>query len=43
MSANIGELVDRIYREYLEPMDDLQPYTLLTSSGGGMGYFSRFL
>ena len=34
MSANIGELVDRIYREYLEPMDDLQPYTLLTSSGG---------
>jgi hypothetical protein len=29
MSANIGELVDRIYREYLEPMDDLQPYTLL--------------
>ena len=34
MSANIGELVDRIYREYLEPKDDLQPYTLLTSSGG---------
>jgi len=29
VSANIGELVDRIYREYLEPMDDLQPYTLL--------------
>ena len=32
MSANIGSLVDRVYREYLEPMDDLQPYSLLTSS-----------
>ena len=34
MSSNIGDLIDRVYREYLEPMDDLQPYTLLTNSGG---------
>ena len=32
MSTNISGLVERVYREYLEPMDDLQPYTLLTSS-----------
>ena len=32
MSTNIRDLVDRVYREYLEPMDDLQPYSLLTSS-----------
>lgn len=32
MSANIGELIDRIYREYLEPVDDLVPYTTLTST-----------
>ena len=32
MSTNIQGLIDRVYREYLEPMDDLQPYTLLTSS-----------
>ena len=32
MSTNIQGLVDRVYREYLEPMDDLQPYSLLTSS-----------
>ena len=31
MSTNIQGLIDRVYREYLEPMDDLQPYTLLTS------------
>ena len=31
MSTNIQGLIDRTYREYLEPMDDLQPYTLLTS------------
>jgi len=29
MSSDIAGLVDRTYREYLEPMDDLQPYTLL--------------
>ena len=29
MSSNIGELVDRVYREYLEPMDDLTSYTTL--------------
>jgi hypothetical protein len=34
MSSDIAGLIDRTYREYLEPMDDLQPYTLLTSSGG---------
>ncbi len=32
MSTNIQGLVERVYREYLEPMDDLQPYSLLTSS-----------
>jgi len=31
MSTNIQGLVERVYREYLEPMDDLQPYSLLTS------------
>jgi hypothetical protein len=29
MSTNIQGLVDRIYREYLEPMDDLTSYTTL--------------
>ena len=29
--ATIGNLVDRVYREYLEPMDDLQQYTLLST------------
>ena len=29
MSTNIGDLVDRVYREYLEPMDDLTSYTTL--------------
>jgi len=29
MSTNIGSLVDRVYREYLEPMDDLESYTTL--------------
>ena len=29
--SDIGKLVDRVYREYLEPMDDLQPYTLLVT------------
>jgi len=32
VSTTIGNLVDRVYREYLEPMDDLQPYTVLTSA-----------
>ena len=27
--SDVGKLVDRVYREYLEPMDDLQSYTLL--------------
>ena len=31
MSANIGDLVDRTYREYLEPMDDLVSYTTLST------------
>ena len=29
MSTTIGDLVDRVYREYLEPMDDLTSYTTL--------------
>ena len=29
MSTNIGDLVDRTYREYLEPMEDLVSYTTL--------------
>ena len=29
--ANIGNLVDRTYREYLEPMDDIVSYTTLTT------------
>ena len=31
MSTTIGDLVDRTYREYLEPMEDLVSYTTLTS------------
>ena len=31
MSTTIGDLVDRTYREYLEPMDDLVSYTTLSS------------
>jgi len=30
--ANIGNLVDRTYREYLEPMDDIVSYTTLSTS-----------
>jgi|TARA_R100000479_G_scaffold31456_1_gene12767 hypothetical protein len=30
MSTTIGNLVDRIYREYLEPNDDIQSFTVLT-------------
>ena len=29
MSQKISDLVNRVYREYLEPMDDLQSYTTL--------------
>jgi len=31
MSSNIGDLVDRTYREYLEPMDDIVSYTTLAT------------
>ena len=31
MSTDIGGLVDRVYREYLEPMDDVVSYTTLTT------------
>ena len=31
MSTDIGGLVDRVYREYLEPMDDLVSYTTLST------------
>ena len=30
--SNIGNLVDRTYREYLEPMDDIVSYTTLTGA-----------
>tara|TARA_R100001510_G_scaffold55685_1_gene60015 strand:+ start:620 stop:1636 length:1017 start_codon:yes stop_codon:yes gene_type:complete len=33
MSTNIGNLVDRVYREYLEPMDDLTSYTVVNEGG----------
>ena len=29
--SNIGNLVDRTFREYLEPMDDIVSYTTLTT------------
>ncbi len=29
MSTNIGNLIDRIYREYLEPNDDIQSFSVL--------------
>jgi hypothetical protein len=31
MSSTIGDLVDRVYREYLEPMEDIVSYSFLTS------------
>tara|TARA_S200002703_G_scaffold49264_1_gene42595 strand:- start:307 stop:1248 length:942 start_codon:yes stop_codon:yes gene_type:complete len=31
MSTTIGNLVDRVYREYLEPMEDIVSYSYLTS------------
>lgn len=30
MSSTIGDLVDRVYREYLEPMDSVESYSYLT-------------
>ena len=33
MSTDIAGLVDRVYREYLEPMDDLTSYTTLSTEG----------
>jgi len=32
MSTTIGDLVDRVYREYLEPMDDVVSYTTLSGA-----------
>ena len=32
MSTTIGDLVDRTYREYLEPMEDIVSYTTLTTA-----------
>lgn len=43
MSATIGNLVDRVFREYLEPMDDLVSYTTLSNNDaitGGNGLTS---
>ena len=31
MSTTIKNLIDRTYREYLEPNDDLNSYTALTA------------
>ena len=31
MSTTVGGLVDRVFREYLEPMDDLVSYTTLNT------------
>ena len=31
MSTNISGLIDRVYREYLEPMDDVNSYTTLAA------------
>jgi hypothetical protein len=32
MSSNIGNLVDRVYREYLEPNDDIQSFSVLRAT-----------
>jgi hypothetical protein len=32
MSTTIGNLVDRVYREYLEPMEDIVSYSYITSN-----------
>ena len=32
MSTTIGNLIDRVYREYLEPPDNVESYSYLTSS-----------
>jgi hypothetical protein len=34
MSTNIGGLVDRVFREYLEPADDLNSYTAVAAGAG---------
>ena len=34
MSTTIGGMVDRVFREYLEPMDDLNSYTAVASGSG---------
>ena len=31
MSSTIGDLVNRVFREYLEPMDDLNSYTAVAT------------
>ena len=37
MSSTIGDLVDRIYREYLEPADAVESYSYLTGSISSTG------
>ena len=32
MSSTIGDLVDRVYREYLEPMDSVESYSYITNT-----------
>ena len=42
MSTTIGDLVDRIYREYLEPVDTVESYSYLTGNiaSAGTGTFN---
>ena len=34
MSTDITGLIDRVFREYLEPMDDLNSYTAIAAGAG---------
>ena len=34
MSTTIGGIVDRVFREYLEPADDLNSYTAVADGSG---------
>ena len=32
MSTTIGKLIDRVYREYLEPADNVESFSILSGS-----------
>ena len=34
MSTTVGGIVDRVFREYLEPADDLNSYTAIPEGAG---------